>query len=106
MQTSFVIDQVSWHTRTPGNTETREHIVKRFYVIAKFLQDNELSLRQLVRDEQEIDDEFCIASGDLTEEGLAVMKSAYDKWLQKVDNGMPPEDLTILNRALSRIKAR
>lgn len=99
----FVIDQVSWHTGTPGNTEPREHILRRFAVITNFLQDNGLSYKTLV--ETDIDDSFAISSNDLTEEGLTVMKAAYDKWLQKVDNGMPPENVSLLTRALHRVRS-
>lgn len=105
MATSFVIDQVSWHTGTPGNTETREQIVHRFWVIANFLQSNGLTFRDLICQEEDIGDSFGIRSDDLTNEGLAVVKAAYDKWLQKVDNGMPPENVSLLVRALSRARS-
>jgi hypothetical protein len=105
MAQAFVIDQVSWHTGTPGNTESRDQILRRFSIIANFLQDNGLSSRVLSRTESDIDDSFNISSDDLTEEGLAVMKAAYDKWLQKVDNGMPPEDVSLLTRALHRVRS-
>ena len=35
MTKNFVIDQVSWHTLTPGNTESREHIFLRFHSLHK-----------------------------------------------------------------------
>lgn len=106
MGSPFVIDQVSWHTNTPGNTETREHIVRRFCAVANFLDSNGLAVRQLACPESDITDSYNISSDDLSDDGLAVMKAAYDKWLQKVDNGMPPEDLTLLTRALNRIRSR
>lgn len=104
MASSFTIDQVSWHTQTPGNTETREQIVHRFWVIANFLQSNGLTSRDLSCREEDIGDSFGISSDDLTSEGLAVVKAAYDKWLQKVDGGMPPEDVGLLTRALGRVR--
>ena len=100
MAAAFIIDQVSWHTGTPDNPEPRDHIIRRFFIIANFLQDNGLALRNLCRSESDIDDNFSISSKDLTEEGLFVMKAAYDKWLQKVDNGMPPENVRLLTQAL------
>jgi hypothetical protein len=106
MQESFVIDQVSWHTSVPGNPETREHIVRRFYTVVVFLQTNALVVRRLLDQENEIDDDFAINSADLTEEGLAVMRAAYDKWLQKVDKGMDPADMSLFDRALKRIRGR
>ena len=105
MVTSFVIDQVSWHTQTPGNPETREEIVRRFFVIANFLQTNGLTTHDLSCNEADIGDAFRIHSDDLTEEGFAVMKAAYAKWLGKVDHGMPPENVNLLTRALDRVRA-
>ncbi len=105
MGNPFIIDQVSWHTNTPGNTEKREHIARRFCVVANFLDANDLSLRKLGRQESDVTDSFNFSSEDLTEEGLAVMRAAYDKWLQKVDNGMAPEDVSLLTRALNRVRS-
>ena len=106
MKKPFTIDQVSWHTSTPGNTESREHIIHRFHVIACFLQERGLTVRPLVGDENEIQDSFAIASSDLTEEGLALMRASYDKWLQKVDEGMRAEDVSLLEKALKKIRTR
>jgi hypothetical protein len=104
MTKPFVIDQVSWHTSTPGNTETREQIIRRFYSVAKYLQDNQLTTRTLLSDPSDVTDEFALRSEDLTEEGLALMKAAYDKWLRKVDQTMDSSDLTIMERALKRLR--
>ncbi len=101
---SYTIDQVSWHANTLGNTETREQIVRRFCIMANFLQANGLTGRDLSCQESDIDDSFGINSDDLTEEGVAVMKASYDKWLTRVDNGMPPEDLTLLEKALKNVR--
>jgi len=102
--TSFIIDQVSWHTNTPGNTEAREQIIRRFCVLANFLNNSGLTTHNLICREDSIDDGFGISSGDLTELGMAVMKAAYDKWLAKVDNGMPPEDISLLEKALKKAR--
>lgn len=102
---SYIIDQVSWHTNTPGNTETREQIVQRFCIVANFLQKNALTVRDLSCQESDIDDGFSINSDDLTDEGMAVMKAGYDKWLTKVDNGMPAEDLALLEKALKKVRS-
>jgi hypothetical protein len=74
-------------------------------VIANFLTKNGLTEREIICHEDEIDDDFSIASTDLTSAGLALMRAAYDKWLTKVDEGMPPEDTRLLARALNRIRS-
>ena len=106
MTKHFIIDQVSWHTATAGNPETREHIIQRFYAIAAFLQKHGLTVRTLVSEPKDIRDDFAISSSDLTERGLAMMRACYDKWLQKVDEGLDPNDLSLLERALNRTKPR
>lgn len=104
MTKSFVIDQVSWHTLTPGNTETREQIIQRFYSVAKYLQDNHLTIRNILSDPSDVNEEFALKSEDLTEEGVSLMKAAYDKWLRKVDQTMDSSDLKIMERALKRLR--
>ena len=104
MNSAFVIDQVSWHTSTPGNTETRNNIVQRFYIIINYLQDNDLVTHTMLNVRDDITDEFAIRSDDLTDEGLALMREAYDKWLRKVDQGMTPTDLSLMERALERVR--
>lgn len=106
MTSSFTIDQVSWHTNAPGNIESREHIARRFAAVANFLQDSGLTVRNLSCPEEEIGNDFAINSEDLTEEGLAVIKASYNKWLTKVDNGMPPEDVSLLENTLRSISSK
>jgi hypothetical protein len=101
---SYTIDQVSWHTNTPGNTESREHVVRRFHIVANFLQANGLTSRNLSCQISDIEDSFGISSDDLTDEGVAFMRAIYDKWLTKVDNGMSPEDVTLLQKSLNKIR--
>ncbi|MEQ1552254.1 hypothetical protein [Sphingorhabdus sp.] len=104
MSQPFKIIQVSWLTKTPGNESRVGEITKHIYQVAKFLQDNRLVQRNLMAGVEDITDDFAIASDDLTDEGLAVMKSTYEKWLTKVDNGMPAEDVSLLEKALKRVR--
>lgn len=102
---SFTISKVGWHTSTIGNTEPREKTIRRTFVFANFLQQNGLTVRRLVESEGEIDDDFTIRSDDLTEEGMTVVKLAYDKWLRKVDRGMDPSNIAVLERALKKVRS-
>jgi hypothetical protein len=106
MTEHFTIDKVSWHTMTPGNTEPRERTVLRFHVIHKYLRQNNFLRRDLLSENPEIDDTFAISSSDVTEEGLAFIRAAYDRWLRKVDNGMDPRDVSVLDRALKRLREK
>ena len=98
----FIIDEVSWHLNTPDNPEGPTHIRDRFRAIVMFLQANGLCTRDLLSPDQTIADNFAIHSGDLTETGLAVMKSAYDRWLRKIDKGMSPKDVSLLEKSLAK----
>lgn len=100
---SFIIDQVSWHTKVQGNPESRDHIVTRFWVVADFLQRNGLTARVVVSQRADIDDDFAIRSDDLTEKGLSLMKKVYDKWLTKVDEGLPLTDMSMFEKALLKL---
>lgn len=100
---NFVIDKVVWHLKVQGNTETPAHIRERFWFVARFLQEHGLTKRQLVASEQEIGDDFALVSEDLTDRGLELMKHSYDKWLKRVDKGMPPSDTSILENELKKL---
>lgn len=105
MPSDFTIDQVSWHTEVPGNPETSECIVRRFFSVASFLQDNALTNRTLVTGLEDIDDDFAIRTSDLTDIGIEVMKAAYDQWLRRIDAGVAPEDTSVLAKALTKLKS-
>lgn len=100
---AFTIDRVSWHTETPGNTETREQTVARFWAVVSFLQRHGLTKRTLASSPGQIVDTFSIDTSDLTDEGLEVMRKGYDKWVRRIDRGMTPSDTPLLAKALSEV---
>lgn len=104
MPDQFTIDQVAWHTKIQGNTETRDQTIERFYAIATFLQENGLTLEPPIREKSEIGDDFAIHTDNLTEEGYAFMKAAYDGWLTRIDGGMPSANVSSLEKALRKIR--
>ena len=101
---SFTIDQVKWHTRTPGNTETVEAIHRRFRIVLSFLQENGLTTRCILPDGGSINDETAIESHDLTERGFELMRKCYQNWLGLVDHGMSPENLSLFKKYLVKMK--
>jgi hypothetical protein len=104
MSQPFIVFKVSWLTQTPGEERFRDEIVQQFYQVTKFLQDNGLVHRQLMQSIGDLTDDFELSSADLTDDGLAVMRAAYHKWLTKVDNGMSPEDWSLLEKALKKVR--
>ncbi len=102
---SFTIDKVSWHTSVKGNTEAPEKIYGRFLAVAQFLNQHGLVRRPLLPEGAQITDDFAIKSDDLTEEGLQLMKKAYDKWLRAVDKGKSYTDMSLFDRELLKVRA-
>lgn len=100
-QSDFVIDQVSWHTQTQGNPESRERIEERFRVLFGFLKKHKL-LAESAPSFEPLDDTTSIRASHLTPIGLEVMKKGYDKWLSSLDQGAPLENLGHLERALPK----
>jgi hypothetical protein len=96
--TSYTIDKVAWHTRRPGNPETIESIHNRFRIIIDFLQENQLTHRVILNSADPIADDVSIRTDDLNGNGMALMKACYHKWLGKVDRGMNPKNLSILEK--------
>ena len=105
MTDPFIVFKVSWLTQNPGNEDRRDEIVNHFYHITKFLQENELLVRPMFNGIDDLTDDFTLLSSDLTAEGLALMRAAYHKWLGKVDNGMSPEDVSLLEKALKKVRS-
>lgn len=99
----FVIDKVSWHTAVKGNPETLDHIRSRLWEIANFLQQHGLATQQLASSIADINEEFEIRRSHLTEHGFRLIQAAYDKWLRKVDKGMSPSDVRLLERELTKL---
>lgn len=104
MSQVFHIFRVGVLTQASGNEGRQAYIVNVFYQVIKFLQDNDLLLRTMANSIEDVNDDFVLMSTDLTEEGVEVMKEAFYKWLQKTDKGMPPEDTSLLMKALNKIR--
>lgn len=104
---NFTIDQVSWHTERPRNYEFDSSIVyKYFKSIIQFLQDNELTVKPVIAEEEVITKDTKIQSSDLTEEGMLFIKAVYkSSWIDKVVDGkISPDDQKMLIKALNKIR--
>ena len=105
MTKPFIITKVSWILQTKGMEGFEGSVVDYHYYLAKFLQDNDLTLRKLVKSKSDIGHEFEISSDDLTDEGMQVLRLGLDKWGEKVDNGASPKDTSILAKVLDKIRS-
>lgn len=101
----FTIDRVSWHTtEVIDNTESPEQVHRRFRSIINFLQQQGLTKQEILSESAPVTNELSIESSDLTEEGLALLKKCYHKWLTAVDRGKSPDDLRVFEKALKELR--
>jgi len=100
----YIIDQIGWHTKVVGNTESVDRIHKRFKNISVFLESEGLTTRKLIELDTPLKDDFCIKVSDLTDEGFLLMQKSYDKWLRFLDKGKSPDNLSILEKTLTKIR--
>lgn len=107
MEKDFIIDQASWHTQVVRNYElNKSGIYSYFKSIISYLQNNKLTVRTILIDNEPATDDTCIRVSDLTEEGFELMKKAYDKWLEEVDKGKKVDNYKLLDKALASIRTK
>lgn len=108
MEKDFVIDKVKWHTQRIRNYEFDNSLVFAYFrSLFRFLQDNDLSTRQLLEDSEDITEETELKKSDLTEEGFDLIKRTLDRWTTGIlDKGKSPNDVTYLARQLAKLRAK
>lgn len=100
----FLIDDMSGHLAASKNLDYRSNARQRFRVSVDFLQDNDLTTRTLVEDDEDLGDDFKTMRSDLTDNGFDVAKAAYDKWLRGLDKSKEIHDISTLRKALEKIR--
>ncbi|MGC3966233.1 MAG: hypothetical protein QM775_02315 [Pirellulales bacterium] len=100
----YVIDRVEWHTEIADSPAVIAIVHEYFRSCITFLQENNLTKRQLLKPHQKITDDLQIATSDLTDEGLELIKACYNRWLKKVGNGTSPSDTSILAGQLKKLR--
>jgi hypothetical protein len=102
----FIIDQVSWHTQRPRNYEFDNTIIYNYFKsIINYLETNNLTVKPLNGGNEGIVEDTKIMASDLTDEGLLLLKKAFDKWTdQVVDGKILPENYKLLDKALKKIR--
>jgi hypothetical protein len=106
VESVFTIGKVGWVVKRLAPHETRCRAVDSFWHLHEFLRTNGLLVRPLATTRDEVDnDEFAIRSNDVTAEGMAVIREGYDRWCKALDRGTPPSKVTILEKALAKVRA-
>jgi hypothetical protein len=99
-----LVDSLSGHLAASKNRAFQERTRERFARFVGFLQENNLTIKTILEPGSYPDRDLVIRYEDLTDEGAAVVKAAYHKWLQGIDNGKPPSDLGTLEAALAKVR--
>ncbi|OBZ93873.1 hypothetical protein ADU59_19455 [Pararhizobium polonicum] len=60
--------------------------------------------REIASSLDSINDDFEINSDDLTDEGMTLVRLAYDKWLGRIDRGMDVRNVKLFEKALTQIR--
>lgn len=84
----------------------KENIITMFDTYIKFLQGNGLTKHNMLPENTLPDKCTIIKESDFTEEGLEFVKKAEQKWFKFVDHGGSPEDTSILEKELSKIRSK
>jgi hypothetical protein len=106
MEQDFIIDKASWHTKKIRNYAFDNSIIYDYFKnIFLYLERNGLATKKLTEDNLIITDETCLRKSHLTEEGLALVKAAYDKWTDRVvDKKIEPTNFQLLDKALIKVR--
>jgi hypothetical protein len=100
----FLITEVKGLFAASKNLEYRSRVVRSFRAFINFLQANGLTTRQILAAEEPVTESLRIMKSDLTDEGFEVVKAAYDKWRRGHDRGKEIEDVSVLEKALAKLR--
>ena len=84
----------------------RESVIRMFDTYLRFLQGHGLTTRELLGHNETPDQNTSVTRADLTDEGWEFITIAQDKWFRAVDQGASPEDATLLEETLTRLRAK
>ena len=78
-----------------------------FKGLISFLQDKGLTIRTILTENSEINEDTSLMASDLTNEGLELVKRALDRWTNNIfDKGKSPTDYTLLDKHLKKIRSK
>lgn len=101
----FLIDEVGIHYNASKDRDYRNRVLNRFSAFVEFLQANGLTTRQLLESNSRPPVAFRIMRSDLTDEGFALVKEAYDKWLKAMNSRQSAIDVSLLEKSLRKLRS-
>lgn len=108
----FTISKVRWITKMKSTPPLTEEYIKneylRYETMMKFLQNNGLTTRIVLKDGDIVDDESKLMQSDLNEEGSEFYKKGIIPWIKKIDRSKDPEkaikDVSFLEKKLNEMR--
>ncbi len=83
----------------------RARVQAVFKTLVVFMQANGLVTRELLAQDNEVDETFVVRRSDLTDEGFEFYKQVEQKWLGAIDRGVAPSNTSVLERTLRAIRS-
>ena len=114
MEKNNIIEKISWITQIKSIPPLTNEYIERQYRFFEnyvfFLQKNELTTREILKEGEKATDESEIKVGDLTEEGLKFYTFGIVKWRQKYDRAKDKDkainDLAFIEKKLKQFREK
>lgn len=87
-------------------TSYRKEVIETYNIYFRFLQDNGLTTRILLGPDELPTADTKVMQSDLTEEGDEFIRRAEQKWFGATDRGMSPENSTLLEKELAKLRSK
>ena len=103
----FIIDACKWYLYEDMDASTQLEIAKKFKSryepLLGFLLESKLFKNNLPKsvDDWKI---FELKLSDFTEEGLELVMHCHDQWLDSIERGVNPENISLWKKQLSKIR--
>src|SRR5262245_32248899 len=100
----FVIFSVSGMLKHSKSRSWHDDTITAMSTLCRFLQDNGLVNRELVKNGQQVSESLEVRRKDFTNEGFELYRRAHQRWFSAQDRGTPLTNTTILERELQELR--
>ncbi|WP_217605565.1 hypothetical protein [Chitinophaga sp. GbtcB8] len=102
----YTIDKVNWNTKRGRGHVLRNAIVYSYFrSIINYLEQKNLTVTRILNPGEEINAQTQIKASHLTEQGMLLFTTSYDRWVNEVlEQKIAPDDYSLLDDALNKIR--
>lgn len=103
----FIIDACKWYLCEDMDNSSKSDAIKsfryRYEPLLGFLLESKLFKQKIPK--KDIDwQHFELRFSDFTEEGLELVMCCHDRWLDRIQKGISPENINLWKKQLSRLR--